>query len=181
MNDFYVTDDDCFVLMHELINHFYEKIVLKEDKGDNKYDKYMTDDFRKTVTRLMEQVRNLYALCKEKDLDIRYCGIMCRRHINAINRKYDLGFKSMKEKYLIISESVIVKHKNIRRLISVAALHRFYVLIYMIKDDCVFECSDCKVSLETNVSDKYRIVDKGFCLCTSCEKIVCKKCIDKHS
>lgn len=171
-----------FWLMHDIVEEYYEHIVLGTRKSIRDYSMFVSLEFEVSMVRLMYQLKDLINICEQKNITIHYTGIMCRRHLKKINKRFHLGYEDMKTLYVDLSESVIIVNKQgIKKLVYIAPLHKFAHYIDIVTSNDKLTCYDCQKSLEDIVDHKHSKLNVGFCVSKDCNRVVCKSCSQRNT
>jgi hypothetical protein len=172
---------DTFWMMHDIIHNYYKAIILEDEINDiPDYSDCISEKSIERIKVIIYQLKDIMKICKSKDINIKYTGILCRRHLKLVNKQFDLGYDDMSLLYIQMSVCVILEKHNIKRLVYIKCLYDFMDYIDVFTTNETLVCKTCKEKLELIRPNNKRILSKQLSLCTQCNDIFCKTCIQKH-
>lgn len=173
-------EDKCiFWMMHDIIDYYYSKIILKKDLIEPSIVQDLNDKTKKNKTKLMNKLSTILDCANSIDVNISYCGIYCRRHLKIINSKFDLKFTDYKSLYIFLSDYCIICNNGYKKLICIHSIYKQLYMLDVFKANKSFKCSECNEILEKYKDEKYSFVDSSFCVCVIKSSILCHNCILK--
>lgn len=172
---------DSFWMMHDIINEYYKTIILDDGKDDiPDYSDCISKKSIKRIQHVIYQLKDIHKICKSKDINVKYTGILCRRHLKLVNKHFELNYNDMSLLYIQMSVCVIIEKNNISRLIHIKCLYDSIDYIDIFTTNEILACKNCNEELELIRPKNKRILSKELSLCTTCNNIFCKTCIHKH-